>query len=163
MYKEKHKPKKCVTLFWKDDSTALMWRECQSGFISVSLQSPHPIFSLRSHLSLSWNSFVLSPSQTFSFFLKSRQQGPPWWSRVRTLPPNAGGAGLVPGQEMRSHTVWPKKTTWYWRGWESAALLTPQPFLAPSLNHHSHLFPQSYYLNVREVELLLFPYCKPFH
>ena len=70
---------------------------------------------------------------------------------VSTLPPNAGGAGLVPGQEMRSHRVWPKRKSHAdsVAGAELQSYSLPQPFLAPSLNYHFHLFPQIYYLNVR--------------
>ena len=71
---------------------------------------------------------------------------------VRTLPPNAGSAGLVPGQEMRPHTVWPKRKSQAdsVAGAEFQSYSLPQPFLTPSLNYHFHLFPQIYYLNVGE-------------
>ena len=173
MYKEKHKPDKFVTLqgesvlFWKDDSTALMWRERPSGFISLfSLQSPHPL-SLLSHLSP-------VPRPTLSFLhlrhlASSSNPGSrdlPGGPVVRTLPPNAGSAGLVPGQEMRPHTVWPKRKSQAdsVAGAEFQSYSLPQPFLTPSLNYHFHLFPQLYYLNVGESwTSSVFPHCKPFH
>lgn len=112
---------------------------------------PSSYLSLRSHLSP-----VLGPPLSFlhlRHLASSSNPGSrdlPGGPGIRTLPPNAGGAGLVPGQEMRSHTVWPKgeghaDTV---PGAESQPYSLPQPFLAPSLNHHFHLFPQSYYLNV---------------
>lgn len=106
-------------------------KNVQSGFISLfSLQSPHPYLSLRSHLSpVLGPPLSFSPSQTFSFFLKSQAAGTSLvvqglglcllmqevqvWSLVR---------------EMRSHTVWPKRRPCRHcgRGWMRP--LTPSAF-----------------------------------
>ena len=162
MYKEKHKPDKFVTLqgesvlFWKDDSTALMWRERPSGFTSLfSLQSRH--LSLLSHLSP-----VLGPTLSFlhlRHLASSSNPGSrdlPGGPVVGTLPPNAGSAGLVPGQEMRPHTVWPKRKSQAdsVAGAEFQSYSLPQPFLAPSLNYHFHL-PKSITWMSGEAELPL--------
>lgn len=128
---------------------------------------PSSYLSLLSHLSP-----VLGPTLSFPHLrhlASSSNPGSrdlPGGPVVSTLPPNAGGAGLVPGQEMRSHRVWPKRKSHAdsVAGAELQSYSLPQPFLAPSLNYHFHLFPQIYYLNVRgSWTSFVFPYCKPFH